>query len=116
MKDLFKEVLDMEEVKGVMLFSMDGKLLFKRFLTPLPEEPEKKDWWGLFVASLNEIKEADLVFERERLYIRRTDMGYLFILLDLFAPMAMVRLNCDMLLPSLKEKKTAKGLGRFFKR
>jgi hypothetical protein len=115
MENSFKEILNMEDVKAVLLFSMEGKLLFKHFHSPLSEEPEKKDWWGLFIASLNGIREAELVFEKSRLYIRMTDLGYLFILLEPFAPMAMVRLNCDMLLPSLKQKKPSKGIGRFFK-
>ena len=116
MKESFQDILGMADVAGIMVFSINGELLYKEFSSPLPEEPEKKDWWGLFIASLNGIREADLVFERNRLYIRKTDLGYLMILMGIFAPVAMVRLNCDILLPSLKQPKAARGLGGLFKK
>jgi hypothetical protein len=116
MEESFKEILSIEDMKGIMLFSGEGKLLFKKFLDPPAEEPEKRDWWALFIASLNGIREADLVFERGRLYIRRTDLGYLLILMGVLAPVAMVRLHCDMVLPSLKRNENRKGLGRLFKK
>jgi hypothetical protein len=35
--------------------------------------------------------------------------------MGLFAPVAMARLNCDILLPSLKPDMASKGIGRLFK-
>ena len=92
----------MEDVDGIMLFSFKGELIYKLFLSPLPEEPENKGWWGLFIRSLNGVREADLIFEKSKFYIRKTEMGYLIILMGIFVPTAMVRLNCDMLLPTLR--------------
>jgi len=114
MKKLFKDILNMNDVKGVMLFSFTGELLFKEFVSPLSEEPEKKDWWRLFFLSLNKVNEAELVFEKSRLYIRKTELGFLMILMGCFAPVAMVRLNCDILIPALKQTTTMSGLKRFF--
>lgn len=111
MKKLFKDILDIGDVKGIMLFSFGGKLVYKEFLAPLTEEPESKEWWPLFITSLEGIREADLVYEKGRLYLRKTDIGYLLILMGIFAPIAMVRLNCDILLPSLKQKKFLKNYG-----
>jgi hypothetical protein len=116
MKELFQDILDMEDVFGLMLFSFEGKLLFKAFPLPPPEDPETRDWWPLFTASLDGVKEADLLFDHRRLYIRETDMGYLMVLMGSLAPTAMLRLNCDMLLPKLKEKRPARGLMRIFKK
>ncbi len=116
MKALFQDILDMEDVFGLMLFSFEGKLLFKEFPLPPAEDPETRDWWPLFTASLDGVKEADLLFDHRRLYIRETDMGYLMVLMGSLAPTAMLRLNCDMLLPNLKEKRPARGLMRIFKR
>ena len=59
---------------------------------------------------------ADLIFENSRVYLRRTELGYLFVLMDAFAQTALVRLNCDILAPSLKEMKGGKGLRRLFKK
>jgi len=116
MKELFQDILDMEDVFGLMHFSFEGKLLFKAFPLSPSEDPETRDWWPLFTASLDGVKEADLLFDHRRLYIRETDMGYLMILMGSLAPTAMLRLNCDMLLPKLKGKRPAKGLRRIFKR
>jgi hypothetical protein len=116
MKKLFKDILNMEDINGIMLFSLEGELIYKVFLSPLPEEPENKSWWGLFIRSLNGIREADLIFEKSKFYIRKTEIGYLIILMGIFVPTAMVRLNCDMVLPTLKRIKISKKGKRIFKK
>jgi hypothetical protein len=116
MKELFRDILDIDDVKGVMIFSFKGELIFKDFLTPISKEPESREWWPLFIDSLRGIREADIVYEKGRLYIRKTDLGYLLILMGLFAPVAMMRLNCDILLPSLEQAGASKGLAHFFKK
>ena len=116
MKELFNDILKIEDVEGVMLFSFEGELIFKEFLSPLVDESENMDSLGLFINSLKGIRDADLVFEKARLYVRKTSSGYVMILMGVFAPIAMVRLNCDILLPSLKQAATTKGWRNFFKK
>jgi hypothetical protein len=65
---------------------------------------------------MREIREADLIFEKMRIYIRRADVGYLVVFMGLFAPAAMVRMSCDMLLPVLKLKGKPTGLKSFFRK
>lgn len=115
MKELFNDVLGIEDVKGVILFSFKGDIIFKHFLSPSFEDLEGRDWFP-FIEAINGIREADLVYENSRLYVRKTGSGYLMVLLGLFSPIVMVRLNCDLLLPSLKQENVSKGLGRIFKR
>lgn len=115
MKELFKDILSLEGVKGIMLFSFAGELIFKEFSSPPSQDPEQKNWWGLFFNSLNGVREADLVFEKSRLYIRRTELGYLLVLTGVFAPIALMRLQTDMLLPQLKQIKTSKKFKRLLK-
>jgi hypothetical protein len=43
-------------------------------------------------------------------------MGFLVVLMALYAPIAMVRLNCDILSPSLQPSKPGRKFGRFFKK
>lgn len=106
----------MDGVRGLILFSLTGDPIYKEFNQAQPEGIESRDW-RLIIESLDGIREADLIFKKGRLYIRRTDIGYLVILVGLFAPIAMMRLQCDILLPSLKPAKTtAKGLKRLFKK
>jgi len=112
---MFPDILGMEGVKGLMMFSFTGDLIFKEFNQAIAEEPENRDW-SLFIEALAGMRETDLIFEKGRLYIRKTEIGYLVVLMGPFVPIAMMRLNCDILLPSLKPAKTAKGLRRFFKK
>ena len=115
MRELFKDILNMEGVKGLMLFSLAGEPVFKEFNQAPPVGIESRDW-SLFIESLAGLSETDLLFKKGRLYIRRTDSGYLVVLMGLFVPIAMMRLQCDILLPSLKPVKAAKGIRRLFRK
>jgi len=115
MRELFNDILSMEGVKGLLLFSLAGDLVLKEFNHGGLEEIENRDW-SLFIESLAGMREADLIFEKGRLYIRRTDMGFLVVLIGPFVPIAMIRLQCDILLPSLRPVKKTKGIRRLFKK
>ena len=115
MRDLFKDILNLEGVKGVVMFSNSGDLIFKEFTHALKRDPENLNW-HLLIESLDGMRETDLIFENGRIYIRKTDLGYLVILMGLFAPAAMLRLNCDILLPALAPAKPAKKWGLFLRK
>ena len=115
MQGLFKDILGIKGVKGIMVFTRDGKLAFKHFVDPYHYDPEAKDWWGLYIYTLDGIREAELVFERDRLYIRRAKEGYLFVLASNTAPTPMIRLNCEILLSSDTETGNQGGLSRLLK-
>ena len=115
MRELFNDLLRTDGVTGIMLISFNGDLIFKEFTSPVNAEPEHQDW-RFFIESLEGMRETDLVFEKGRIYIRKTEIGYLVILMALFVPIAMIRLNCDILLPSLKQPKSGKKFRRLFKK
>jgi len=102
MKKLFADLLDLKDVNGIMVVSFDGDLIFEDFSFPLSERPESRDW-KTFVESLNGAKEANLVFEGGTLYIRETKLGYLAVSMGFLASAPMVRLTCDVLLPSINK-------------
>ena len=115
MKDLFKDILEIDDVQGALFVSLDGKIVFKNFLSHLPEGLEKLDW-PAFIQSLDKIQETELIFEHVRFYVRRTGSGFIFVLMGTLALIEMVRLNCNILIPSIEQKKIKpKGLGSFFK-
>lgn len=114
MSDLFYDILNTKGVKGILLFSFSGDIIFKEFISPADEKPENLDW-RFFIKSLEGMRETDLVFEKGRIYIRRSEIGYLVVLMALFVPTAMVRLNCDILLPALRQQKSGKKLGQLLK-
>jgi hypothetical protein len=116
MKELFKQILCIEDVQEVMLFTFEGDLAFYDHPASLLDAGALSPAWQGFIRSLEGIREADLIFEKARLYIRRTDLGYLIIVMGVFAPAAMVRMNCDMLLPLLKQSRRRKGLRQFFRK
>ena len=104
MKKLFDDLLDLKDVNGIMIVSFDGDLIYEDFSSPLPERPESHDWRS-FVESLNGAKEANLVFENGTLYVRETKIGYLVVSMGFLASAPMVRLTCDVLLPSINKFK-----------
>ena len=115
MRELFNDILGFEGIKGIVLFSFAGDLIFNKFKHTAPVKIESWDL-SLFIESLAGMRETDLVFEKGRLYIRKTEIGYLVVVMGLLVPIAMIRLQCDILLPSLKPAKTAKVIRRLFKR
>ncbi|MGD2097355.1 MAG: hypothetical protein PVG35_07220 [Desulfobacterales bacterium] len=115
MQELFKDILNTDGVTGVMLFAANGDVLFKEFSTTVTEAPEHRDCRFL-IDSLEGMRETDLIFEKGRIYIRKTEMGFLVVFMALYVPIAMIRLNCDILLPSLQPSKPGRKFGRFFKK
>lgn len=115
MKELFSDVLGIEDVKGVMLFSLEGNIVFSEFISHPNSNPEGREWLP-FIEALKGVREAEFTFEKCRIYIRGTSSHCLIVIMDIFAPISMVRLNCDLLLPSIHQATKSKGLGHFFKR
>ena len=110
MSALFDDLLAIEGVKGVKFFSVAGELLFEESGAGGMDKTAVRDWQALLV-SLDGAREADLIFETGRLYIRKADEGMLVVTMGRIAPAAMIRLNCDVLLPELKSNK---GSGPLF--
>jgi len=110
MKEIFKDILAMEDIRGVVVSSFEGEILFSEPSLEIDKS------LPLFLGALGAVREADLIFEKSRIYVRRTDMGYLVVLLGLFASGAMLRLHVDMVLPSLKDRGKGKGLRSLFRR
>jgi hypothetical protein len=115
MREVFKDLLAVDGVRGVVFFTPSGERVFAEFNIGGSGPAAVGDWYAL-VVSLGKAREADLVFDKGRVYVRRTDDGVLVVVMGLIAPCAVVRLNCDILLPALKERRSARGIKRFFKR
>jgi hypothetical protein len=126
MSALFDDLLAVEGVKSVMFFSSAGELLFEGSGAGSIDKAAARDWQALLV-SLDLTREADLIFEKGRVYVRKADEGMLAVTMGRIAPAAMIRLNCDILVAEFKKNKGSgkpfgsknlkpkKGLGRFFR-
>ncbi|MFN2353434.1 MAG: hypothetical protein ABR512_02765 [Desulfopila sp.] len=114
MKKLFEDILSMDGVHGLILLSEEGKVLFesldeRRFL---PENTTLS--WNMILESLEDFREMDLLYEQGRFYMLKTGAGCLIISMRLDVSTAMVKLNCDIIVPELKKVKSGRGFKKFF--
>lgn len=114
MRDLLKDLLGIEGVKGVLFFALSGQRLFEEFTIRENDPASASDWFALAVC-LGNAHETELVFEKGRIYIRRTAEGVLVVVMELMAPSEMIRLTCDILLSAMRGPKPLRGIKRFFK-
>ncbi|MBL0714715.1 MAG: hypothetical protein JJV98_13555, partial [Desulfosarcina sp.] len=68
------------------------------------------------IPALKKMREADFVYENGRFYVRAIDRGYLLVIMGPVVSIAMVKLNCDIILPQLKTEKPVGKLKGLFKR
>jgi hypothetical protein len=115
MGGLFEDLLRIDGVKAVMFFTLSGQPLFEEVTMAHKASACASDWFAL-AASLEKANEAELVFEKGRVYVRRSAKGILLVSMGLIAPTGMVRLTSDIILARLKEPRPVRGIKRFFKR
>lgn len=116
MNDIFKDVISINGVQGIILLSDEGKVLYDSMAIDAAGKIQTFTNWKKLFNALGKIREGDFVFEKGRFYLRKTDAGYLFVHMHSLTSIAMVKLNCDIILPQLKNVKANKGIKGFFKR
>ena len=116
MDEQLQDIMEIEQVLGINYFSFDGKVLFRYYKQ---NEPQGIDDWdlSLLAAALNKTLEAEFVFENTMLYIIKGRKGFLLAVMGRSAPVALVRLSCNILLATLdSESQKPKGLVRLLKK
>ena len=58
--------------------------------------------------------EMEFVFENGRIYVRKIGDGVLILFLNGFAPVALVRMQCDVIRPGLEDSEDGKKKSRLF--
>ena len=117
MKARLEELLDIDHVLGVMFFSHKGDTLFEKFGSfANPNIPAEMDW-AEFIQSFDGIHDAEFIFENKRIYLKKTTHGYLLVVMESYAPAALLRLSCDAIVSSMGNGDSVKsgGVRRFFK-
>jgi len=119
MKDIFKDVLGTDGVHGLLFISDEGEVKLSKFSDQFKDEEEKLSRidWASFTIELTGINDAELLYENARFYVKKSGTGYLIVILGYEAPISMVRLNCEIMLPALdKMKSTGKKIGALFRK
>ena len=119
MKDIFKEVMGIDGVRGLLIISNEGAVALSKFSPDFKKETERLSQinWLPFTIEMEGIKDAELVYDGARFYIKKFEDGYLLVVIGDNAPLSMVRLNCEVLLPSLaKMQPTSKKIGNLLRK
>ena len=119
MKDIFKDVMGIEGVHGLMVVSNEGRVMLSKFSSDFRQEEEKLSQinWEPFTIELGTIKDAELIYDSARFYIKKSETGFLIVIIGENAPISMVRLNCEILLPLLtKIQPASKRIGKILRR
>lgn len=114
MRELFRDLLEVPDVRGVTLFSPGGAVVFREWREPPPPGDSPGEELSLLTAALAGYKEADVAFRHGWLCARETPAGLLAVVAGLGAPLSLVRLQLGLLLPALLPRPKKRGfLGLF---
>ena len=119
MKDIFKDVMGIDGVHGLMVISNEGGVMMSKFSPDFRDEEEKLSQvnWEPFVIELGSVKDAELIYDSARFYIKKSEIGFLIVIIGDNAPISMVRLNCEILLPTLtKIQPASKRFGKLLRK
>lgn len=116
MKEIFNDILAINDVKSAIFIDNQNEIKIESYAPGYKTDLSSLDL-SAFIRAIGTHNETEIHFDNLKLYIRKIDIGWLLIVSGHNVPMAMVRLNCDVLTPVVKsqfEKPT--GIGRFFKK
>ena len=119
MKDIFKDVMGIEGVHGLMVISNEGSVMLSKFSSDFRQEEGKLSQvnWEPFTIEMGTIKDAELIYDSARFYIKKSETGFLIVIIGENAPISMVRLNCEILLPLLtKIQPASKRIGKILRK
>ena len=119
MKDIFKEMMGIEGVYGLLIVSNEGAVTLSKYSPDFKKEAEHLSQfnWLPFTIEMDGIKDTELIYDSARFYIKKFDEGYLIVIIGDNAPIAMVRLNCEVLLPALaKIQPASKKIGNLLRK
>lgn len=115
MNKIFAELTAIEGINGIVYLGKEGRILHKEFFQRAMATIDESIFADL--ADPGAVSdEMEFVFENGRIYLKKTEDGVLVLFLSGFAPVAMVRLQCDLIRAKLGNhngKKRSRFLGVF---
>ncbi len=118
MKDVFKDLVGIDGVHAAIVLDSAGGLVASRFSDQYQGTTRAvtKFNWEPFILELGEHTEADFVSDKGRISLRKLPAGFLLVAMNDIAPISMVRLNCEILMPELDGmKRSGSRIGRILK-
>jgi len=114
LRERFQGILELQDLRGVALFSRDGIVLFEDWRGAPSPLGSAAAAFPLVTTILEGHPGAEVTFTRGRVCLRDTALGPLVAVAGPSAPAAMVRLQLDLVVPTLANKPAKKGfLGLF---
>jgi len=96
MNDHFERIMAIDDVQGVVW--LDGAGSMQDSASNIaPRQPYARWPWRELAAVWKDIGDAEFVYEKIRIYIRRINSGYVVVILGRRAQMSMIRLACEQL-------------------
>jgi len=99
-QSLFRDVLALDDVKGLLFLAETGQVLYSKAQDKHLSRLEQEDW-NAISKTLARVREVDFFYGDDRIYLRRTAHGYLLVWMGGMAPVDMVKLNCEVVIASL---------------
>lgn len=116
MQEIFQDIIELDGVEAVLFVDEKGGPVFRWTGPSAPAGLAEASWESL-IGAFPKLEEIELLFEKRRAYIVRAEAGFIVVVMGLFTPAAMVRLNCNIALPDVNRTvKKPKGLRRFLRR
>ena len=117
MQQQLQEILDIPDIIGAMVFDSGGKMISESFHDLSDKQRSIQNDWGKLFQILEGIIEADVLFEKKRIYFRNAGKRIIVVLMESHAPAAMVRLSCDAILSAIgTDTKTKNKAGKWFRK
>ena len=100
LKSIFADILAQNDVRGLLLISPQGEILFRQVKNRNLAQLEKEDWKTIGTC-LGRMMEAEFIYAEDRVFARNTGMGYLLVWMGGLAQADMVKLSCEVASASL---------------
>lgn len=102
-KTINDDLFSIEGVLGVIVLSADRDVIFKD-LTRMKLHDLKTSDLGVALLMFNRVDEIDLLFDSYRVYIRKSPMGFLWVIMAPEASADRIRRQCDIICSQRKRK------------
>lgn len=122
MDKLFKEIISIDGIIGIILINNNNSVEYKKFSDFSVKFNNEFDKFIISSINFDILKDVFdlsnenlLIYDDLRLYVKKIFNSYLLVAMKLYVPMSLIRLNCQILEPELEKKLNVKKFKFFSK-